>query len=116
MISIIRTNRIKVKIDIKREIYRRPQEKKLVQITHSNFHSQAVLNSLALHPTVLDWPQWAAKHYAEIHADLKKRGGQFGAADLMIAAHARAIRDIVITNDVRDFRRVKSLEVDNWNK
>ena len=65
-----------------------------------NLHSQAVLDSFALHLTVLDWPQCAAKHYAEIHADLKKRGGQFGAADLMIAAHARAMRAIVITNDV----------------
>ena len=38
--------------------------------------NQAVLDSLALHLAVLDWPQDAAKHYAEIRADLKKRGAQ----------------------------------------
>ena len=32
--------------------------------------NQAVLDSLALHLAVLDWPQDAAKHYAEIRADL----------------------------------------------
>ncbi|MFO0113126.1 MAG: PIN domain-containing protein [Sphingomonadaceae bacterium] len=78
--------------------------------------NQAVLDSLALHLVVLDWPQEAAKHYAEIRADLKKRGAQIGAADLMIAAHARALGAIVVTNSVKDFGRVKGLQVENWTK
>lgn len=78
--------------------------------------NQAVLDSLALHLAVLDWPQEAAKHYAEIRADLKKRGAQIGAADLMIAAHARALGAIVVTNNVKDFGRVKGLQVENWTK
>ena len=76
--------------------------------------NQSVLDSLVLHLAVLDWPQDAAKHYAEIRADLKKRGAQIGAADLMIAAHARAMGAIVVTNNVEDFERVKGLEVENW--
>lgn len=78
--------------------------------------NQVVLESLALHLAVLDWPQHAAKHYAEIRSDLKKRGAQLGAADLMIAAHARALGAIVVTNNVKDFGRVKGLEVENWTK
>ena len=78
--------------------------------------NQAVLESLALHLAVLDWPQDAAKHYAEIRADLKKHGAQLGAADLMIAAHARALGAIVVTNNLKDFGRVKGLEVENWTK
>ena len=78
--------------------------------------NQSVLNSLVLHLAVLDWPQDAAKHYAEIRADLKKRGAQLGAADLMIAAHARAMGAIVVTNNAKDFERVKGLEVENWTK
>jgi tRNA(fMet)-specific endonuclease VapC len=76
----------------------------------------AILESLALHLAVLDWPQDAAKHYAEIRADLKKRGAQLGAADLMIAAHARAMGAIIVTNNVSDLGRVKGLEVENWTK
>lgn len=78
--------------------------------------NQAVLDSFALHLAVLDWPQDAAKHYAEIRADLKKRGAQMGAADLMIAAHAKAMGAIVVTNNVKDFGRVKGLQVENWTK
>ena len=78
--------------------------------------NQITLDSLALHLAVLDWPQTAAKNYAEIRADLKKRGVQLGAADLMIAAHALAIDAIVVTNNVKDFGRVKGLEVENWTK
>ena len=78
--------------------------------------NQAILDSLALHLAVLDWPQDAAKHYAEIRADLKKRGAQLGAADLMIAAHARAMGAIIVTNNVKDFGRVKGLEVENWTQ
>jgi tRNA(fMet)-specific endonuclease VapC len=78
--------------------------------------NQAVLDGLALHLAVLDWPQEAAQHYAEIRVDLKRRGAQLGAADLMIAAHARAMGAIVVTNNVKDFWRVKGLQVENWNK
>jgi len=78
--------------------------------------NQAVLDSLALHLAVLDWPQDAAKYYAEIRADLKKRGAQLGAADLMIAAHARAMGAVIVTNNVKDFGRVRGLQVENWTK
>ncbi len=78
--------------------------------------NQAVLDSFALYLAVLDWPQDAAKHYAEIRADLKKRGAQLGSADLMIAAHARAMGAILVTNNVKDFGRIKGLEVENWMK
>lgn len=76
--------------------------------------NQATLDRLALHLAVLDWPQNAAKYYAEIRFDLKRRGAQLGAADLMIAAHARSLGAIVVTNNVKDFGRVKGLEVENW--
>ena len=78
--------------------------------------NQAVLDSLALHLAVLDWPQEAARHYAEIRLDLKKRGAQLGAADLMIAAHARVMGATVVTNNTKDFGRVKGLQVENWMK
>lgn len=76
----------------------------------------AVLDNLVLHLAVLDWPQEAAEHHAEIRLDLKKRGALLGSADLMIAAHARTIGTTVVTNNTKDFRRVKGLQVANWTK
>ena len=78
--------------------------------------NQTVLDSLVLHLAVLDWPSAAATYYSEIRSDLKRRGAQLGAADLMIAAHARAIGAVVVTNNVKDFGRVKGLEIENWMK
>jgi tRNA(fMet)-specific endonuclease VapC len=76
--------------------------------------NQQVLDSLALHLAVLDGPQEAAQHHAEIRLDLKRRGAQLGAADLMIAAHARALGAVVVTNNTKDVGRVKGLPVENW--
>jgi tRNA(fMet)-specific endonuclease VapC len=78
--------------------------------------NQAVLDDLVRHLAVLDWPKEAASHYAEIRLDLKKRGAQLGAADLMIAAHARATGATVVTNNTKDFGRVKGLQFENWAK
>ncbi len=66
------------------------------------------------HLAALDWTQEAAEHYADIRADLKRRGEMIGANDLLIAAHARSIKSVLVTNNVREFGRVKGLRVENW--
>ena len=78
--------------------------------------NQSILDNLALHLAVLQWPQEAARHYGEIRLDLKKRGAQVGAADLMISAHAKAMGATIVTNNTKDFGRVKGLQVENWTK
>jgi tRNA(fMet)-specific endonuclease VapC len=56
----------------------------------------------------------ATIHYAEIRADLKKRGAMIGANDLFIAAHARALSLTLVTNNLTEFERVRGLALDNW--
>lgn len=64
--------------------------------------------------SVLDFPRAAAVHYADIRADLSKRGQLIGANDLFIAAHARCLGLTLVTNNVREFSRVKKLAIENW--
>ena len=85
-----------------------------VQMSSKRKANQAAVDALARHLAVLDWPQDAAAHYAQIRADLKKRGAMIGANDLLIAAHARSLGAIVVTNNSKDFARVKGLSIDNW--
>jgi tRNA(fMet)-specific endonuclease VapC len=66
------------------------------------------------HLVVLDWGGDAADHYADIRADLRRRGEMIGANDLLIAAHARALDATLVTNNVREFRRVRKLKLENW--
>ena len=53
-------------------------------------------------------------HYAGIRAELKARGTIIGANDLFITAHARSLGLILITNNTREFKRVRGLSIENW--
>jgi tRNA(fMet)-specific endonuclease VapC len=64
----------------------------------------------------VDFRDEAALHYAEIRADLKRRGTLIGANDLFIAAHARARGLVLVTNNTAEFQRVDNLEVDSWTR
>ena len=85
-----------------------------VQVSSKKRANQDAVDVLVRHLPVLEWSQDAARHYAEIRADLNKKGSMIGANDLMIAAHARSLAAVVVTNNTRDFGRVKGLEVENW--
>jgi len=60
------------------------------------------------------WDEEAAKHYGVIWAWLKKQGTLIGNNDLLIAAHARSMDAVLVTNNVREFNRVPDLLVENW--
>jgi tRNA(fMet)-specific endonuclease VapC len=66
------------------------------------------------HVAVLELSEAAAPHYAEIRAALRKSGKMIGANDLFIAAHARSIGAILVTNNTREFGRVGLLAIENW--
>ena len=85
-----------------------------VQVSSKKKGNRAAVDLLVQHVQVLDWSTDAAQHYAEIRADLKKKGQQLGANDLLIAAHARSLGAVIVTNNVKDFRRVNALKLENW--
>jgi tRNA(fMet)-specific endonuclease VapC len=72
------------------------------------------LRAFLPHVAVLDFPDLAAPHYAKIRADLKKRGQLIGANDLLIAAHARSLGLVLVTNNTSEFGRIKGLRLENW--
>ena len=59
-------------------------------------------------------PEIAAEIYGAIRADLENRGQQIGNNDLWIAAHALTANLTLLTNNERDFSRVKGLKIQNW--
>ena len=60
------------------------------------------------------WNEEAARHYGQIRSYLKRQGTPIGNNDTLIAAHARSINAIMVTNNVREFGRVPELNVENW--
>lgn len=53
-------------------------------------------------------------HYADIRFALERNGTPIGPNDLFIAAHARALSRILVTDNVREFERVPGLKLENW--
>ncbi|NTV05343.1 MAG: type II toxin-antitoxin system VapC family toxin [Chlorobiaceae bacterium] len=56
----------------------------------------------------------AVWHYGEIRSDLEQRGEPIGPVDTMIAAHAKALNAVLVTNNSREFSRVQGLNIENW--
>lgn len=61
-----------------------------------------------------DFDSAAAGVYGGIRAGLERRGVVIGPYDLQIAAHALSLGLVLVSDNVREFRRVKGLRVENW--
>jgi len=62
----------------------------------------------------LHLPENAGETYGFIRAELESRGEVIGNNDLWIAAHALASGLTLVTNNEKEFRRVRGLKVQNW--
>jgi tRNA(fMet)-specific endonuclease VapC len=85
-----------------------------VELSPRRAQDAAALAAFLPYVEALDLTDDASTHYAEIRADLKKRGAIIGANDLFIAAHARARGLTLVTNNVAEFERVRGLSLENW--
>ena len=63
---------------------------------------------------IIDFNAKAASEYGNIRAVLEKKGKPIGAMDLLIAAHARSLGITLVTNNVKEFKRVENLEIVDW--
>ncbi|MBI2317719.1 MAG: PIN domain-containing protein [Betaproteobacteria bacterium] len=63
-----------------------------------------------------DFPFGAAGDFGKIRCALLSDGKPIGPYDLLIAAHARHVGAVLVTNNEREFRRVPRLAVQNWLK
>jgi tRNA(fMet)-specific endonuclease VapC len=59
-------------------------------------------------------PETAAEAYGAMRAELESKGEMIGNNDLWIAAHALASGLTLVTNNEKEFRRVRVLKIQNW--
>jgi tRNA(fMet)-specific endonuclease VapC len=71
---------------------------------------EAVLGAMTIRPL----ESGIERVYASIRVALEKKGRPIGAHDMLIAAHARAIEAVCVTDNVVEFKRVPALKVENW--
>ena len=85
-----------------------------VELSPRRQQNEVALNAFLRYVEVLDFLDEASLHYAKIRADLKTLGTMIGANNLFIAAHARSLGLMLVTNNTREFGRVRDLAIENW--
>jgi tRNA(fMet)-specific endonuclease VapC len=65
-----------------------------------------------IHVLVFEPP--ADEAYASLRAGLERAGQPIGANDMLIAAHALAANLTLVTDNMRDFKRIRDLCCENW--
>jgi tRNA(fMet)-specific endonuclease VapC len=71
---------------------------------------EAVLGALG----ILPFEKPSDVSYGSIRAQLERAGKPIGANDLLIAAQALALGYTVVTDNEKEFSRVKELHIENW--
>ena len=71
---------------------------------------EAILSAMTIKPLESD----VERSYASIRVTLEKRGTPISAHDMLIAAHARVMDAVCVTDNVAEFKRVPGLKVENW--
>ena len=77
--------------------------------------NRRALESFVARLAVLSFDSGAALAYGTLRSDLERGGSVIGPYDMMIAAHARSQGLAIVTNNRREFDRVRGLAVEDWS-
>src|SRR5581483_82946 len=73
--------------------------------------NRQALDEFILPLEIADFDEMAAEAYGTIRAALEKVGRPIGSMDMLIGAHALALGAALVTNNTKEFRRIKNLKV-----
>lgn len=80
---------------------------------HPSKNRHALEQFLApLHVAAFD--QVAAWSYGRLRGHLEAKGTPIGSMDMLIAAHALSLEVRLVSNNLREFRHVPGLRLENW--
>jgi len=63
---------------------------------------------------LLDFDQRAASFYGKIRSSLESRGTPIRPMDLLLASQASAHNLVFVTNNIREFKRIDFLRLEDW--
>ena len=78
--------------------------------------NQKALDDFVYNFSILPFDSNAAHEYGKIRANLEKIGSPIGGMDMLIAAHAKSQKLILVTNNTKEFIRVNGLNIEDWKK
>jgi tRNA(fMet)-specific endonuclease VapC len=76
--------------------------------------NEKVINTFVSHLWVAEFDAHAAEVYGSIRDNLEEDGQIIGSEDLLIGSHAISLGCIVVTNNEREFKRLRGIRLENW--
>lgn len=77
---------------------------------------EVAVNEFLLPLQRLAFDENASYSYALIRTNLESKGLIIGSNDLFIAAHAKSLDAVLVTNNTREFERIQDLKIEDWTK
>jgi tRNA(fMet)-specific endonuclease VapC len=74
----------------------------------------AIIENFVSNFEIVPFDEKSCAIYARIRASLEKSGLPIGPMDLLIASISLANNYILVTNNIKEFRRIKGLKIENW--
>ena len=79
-------------------------------------YNLARLNQFLSRYETVPFGEKAADCYGRIRADLEREGCIIGYNDMVIAATVLANEGVLVTRNVREFSRIKGLNIEDWSE
>lgn len=84
--------------------------------SHYPERNRQLLNEFLLPLFIHPFDVLAARVYGNIRVELEKSGKTIGSLDMMIGAHSLTLEHVLVTNNEKEFSRIKDLSIENWVK
>jgi tRNA(fMet)-specific endonuclease VapC len=65
---------------------------------------------------ILPYTQIATRFYGELRSNLENAGKVIGSMDMLIASQALSLNLTLVTNNMKEFSRIRTLKLENWVK
>ncbi len=78
-------------------------------------NNRQALEEFILPLEIADFDEKAAVIYGAVCAALEKAGTPVGSMDMLTGAHALSLDLTLVTNNVREFKQIKNLNVVDWS-
>jgi tRNA(fMet)-specific endonuclease VapC len=85
-----------------------------VEKSQKSDHNKKIVNEFLGFLNILPFDSESASIAGSIRNTLEKKGQIIGPYDLLIASQALAKDAILVTNNEKEFKRIKNLKVENW--
>jgi tRNA(fMet)-specific endonuclease VapC len=89
-------------------------ERRALRHPHLRFREQHLLSAIVAPFDIVPLDERVTESYGKMRASLESSGKTIGALDTLIAAQALSLKATLVTSNVKEFRHISGLRVEDW--